>query len=266
MTPDLPTSSKIPRLRPHLNATPAGVALADHGDPGDLPQKMKELQGRLERVGLSPYEARAYIALVAHGYGDADLIAQTADIPRTSAYRILEGLHEKGFALATQGRPRMYKPEAPQRLHDRLSRELQTTFAMLAEIFESIREKGEPQMVYTILGRDRVLAKIAEMLDLSTESFIISTPLATDLTERLEKNFANATKRGVSLQFITHAGQKVPLGAKLHRRSGLLATDAISDRQRALITAPDLSACGYTDNAMLAGHLCEFLRIVMENP
>jgi hypothetical protein len=32
------------------------------------------------------------------------------------------------------------------------------------------------------------------------------------------------------------------------------------------VAAPDLSACGYTDNEALSKHLEDFLRIMVENP
>jgi len=46
-------------------------------------------------------------------------------------------------------------------------------------------------------------------------------------------------------------------------RKGLIATDIIADGERALLASPDLSACGFTDNAALAAHLESFLRILM---
>ena len=77
----------------------------------ELFTEFRLLADKLAVLGLSPYEARAYIALIAHGYGNADVIAATAQIPRTSAYRILQSLENKGFAIGTQGRPKIFKPE-----------------------------------------------------------------------------------------------------------------------------------------------------------
>ena len=36
---------------------------------------------------------------------------------------------------------------------------------------------------------------------------------------------------------------------------GLIATDVVADRSRALLAGPDLNACGYTDNPALALHI-----------
>jgi hypothetical protein len=48
------------------------------------------------------------------------------------------------------------------------------------------------------------------------------------------------------------------------RRSGLIATDVISDNKEALLASPDLNACGYTDNALLAEHMQRFLEIMID--
>src|SRR2546430_13962257 len=50
----------------------------------DLDQEFERATKTLESIGLSGYEARGYIALVAHGYGSAETIAQTAEIPRAA--------------------------------------------------------------------------------------------------------------------------------------------------------------------------------------
>lgn len=58
---------------------------------------------------------------------------------------------------------------------------------------------------------------------------------------------------------------KAPRSVNVIRRRALIATDVIADGKTALIAAPDLSACGYTDNEVLSRHLEEFLRIMSES-
>ena len=71
---------------------------------------MDAISSRLEKVaemlkmfGLSSYEAQAFSALIYHGVANADVIADTAKIPRTSAYKVMESLVEKGYARETEG-------------------------------------------------------------------------------------------------------------------------------------------------------------------
>lgn len=229
----------------------------------DLEAEFERATRTLESIGLSSYEARGYIALVAHGYGSAETIAATAKIPRTSAYKVLQSLCSKGFAISTRGRPTIFKPEAPGKVKSRVMDHLEDTFNKLDLLHEVLLDKGEPQLVYTIGGKERVLEKIGELLDKSTETFMVSTPTFSEIRESLVKKIQHAVDRGIGITIITEPGQKIPDGATAVYRRGLIATDVIVDGSSALIASPDLSACGYTDNASLSKHLENFLEIIM---
>lgn len=229
----------------------------------DLEREYETVTRTLESIGLSSYEARGYLALVAHGYGSAETIAETAKIPRTSAYKVLQSLCNKGFAISTQGRPTIFKPEPPAKVKNRVIEHLEETFAKLDLFHEVLQSKGEPQLVYTIMSKLRVLEKIAELADKATETFIVCTPTFSEIREHLGKKIDQAITRGARVTVITEHGQKVPQAAQAYFRKGLIATDVIADGSSALIAAPDLSACGYTDNASLAQHLENFLQILI---
>src|SRR5207249_1793540 len=81
----------------------------------------------------------------------------TAKIRRTSPYKVLQSLCQKGFAISTRGRPTIFKPEAPSKVKGRVIDHLEDTFAKLDMLHEVLRSKGEPQLVYTIVSKPRVL-------------------------------------------------------------------------------------------------------------
>ena len=238
--------------------------LEDVGRELDLQQDTREASTVLQSLGLSAYEARAYIALVAHGYGNAETIAETSGIPRTSAYKVLTSLCNKGYAISTRGRPMSFKPEAPEKVKNDVLLRVSSVFDDLQVLHEVLMDKGEPQLVYTIQGKQRVLRKIGELLDTAAHTFIISTPPLSVVRETLNKRIGAAVKRGVRATVITEPIQRVPSGVTVVRKRGLIATDIIADGERALIASPDLNACGYTDNASLAKHLENFIMILME--
>lgn len=231
----------------------------------DFRKEYERASETLESIGLSNYEARAYIALVAHGYGDADTIAETSGIPRTSSYKVLQSLCEKGFAMSTSGRPRIFKPEEPGKLKEKYVSRISDTFDKLETLSEILRQKGEPQLVYTITGKSRVIAKIGELLDKSTKTVIIASPDFHEIRVPLAKKLENAVGRGVRVTIITEAGQKVPEKTSVELKKGLIATDVVCDSSSALLASADLTACGFTDNASLAKHLENFLQILVEH-
>jgi sugar-specific transcriptional regulator TrmB len=235
------------------------------GDLDALMGEYRQVSGLLLRYGLSEYESRAYLALVALGTSSATFVAEIAQIPRTSAYKVMEALEAKGFVKSKQGRPRSFSAEDPSEVSKRLVAETEQAFSNVIRFKDLLSQRGVPQLVYTIMGKARVLEKIGEMLDKSERSFVMSTPIISRIYKPLGKKFSNAISRGVKITVITSPFVKAPRGVTVIRRKSLIATDVISDGKTALLAAPDLSACGYTDNEALSKHLEDFLRIMGEN-
>jgi HTH-type transcriptional regulator, sugar sensing transcriptional regulator len=218
----------------------------------------------LGKVGLTHYEARAYIALVARGVGDAATLATAAGIPRTSAYKVLESLAEKGYAQPTGGKPILFRPTAPLDVAEQLKVAIQEVFEKLAHLHRVVAEHGEPQLVYLLSGHDKVVAKIGDLLDQSTATFILTTPQVSEVRDALTKKIQHAVKRGVHVTFVTAPLQRVPEGAEYVPRENLLATEVLADGAHALLAAPGLEACGFTDNPILTAHLKQFLEVILE--
>jgi HTH-type transcriptional regulator, sugar sensing transcriptional regulator len=218
----------------------------------------------LGKVGLTQYEARAYIALVARGVGDAATLATAAGIPRTSAYKVLESLAEKGYAQPTGGKPILFRPAPPLDVADQLKGAIQEVFEKLAHLHRVVAEHGEPQLVYLLSGHDKVLAKIGDLLDQATATFILTTPQVADVRDELGKKIQHAVKRGVRVTFVTSPLQRVPEGVEYVARENLLATEVLADGAHALLAAPGLEACGFTDNPILTAHLKQFLEVILE--
>ncbi len=216
-------------------------------------------------LGLSSYEAQAFAALVYHGVANADTIADTANIPRTSAYKVMESLVNRGFARETEGRPRMFKPEDMLIIKEHFINDVNKLFDELKELQDVLPSKGDPQLVFTIYGRSKVMKKMAEMFDLTEKEIMISTPRIREIRTELKKNIENALKRGVKVIFITPPNKRVPQNTEVYRKEGLIATDVASDNVRAMLAGADLDACGYTDNPVLSLHVLQFIHMMISN-
>jgi HTH-type transcriptional regulator, sugar sensing transcriptional regulator len=230
----------------------------------EISQEYQRAVAVLGKVGLTLYEARAYIALVARGVGDAATLAQAARIPRTSAYKVLESLSDKGYATPSGGKPILFRPKPPLEVADSLKTAIQDVFEKLETLHRLVGEHGEPQLVYLLNGREKVLNKIGELLDESTKTFILTTPQIADIRDELGKKFTHAAKRGVTVTVVTAPAQKIPEGVSYIARSNLLATEVLADGGHALLAAPSLEACGFTDNPILIQHLQQFLDVLLE--
>ncbi len=69
---------------------------------------------KLQKLGLSPYEAKSYVALLKQGSMGGKETAKKAGVPPTSVYRNLESLREKGFVQLLQQEPLVYRAVEPE--------------------------------------------------------------------------------------------------------------------------------------------------------
>lgn len=233
-------------------------------DLDSLEKEYREIATVLAKIGLSDYESRSYVALIAKSHGTAEEIADLASIPRTSAYKALQSLKDKGLVTFREGRPIIFHPVELSEAKEHILTEISNTFEKLESVKGLMSEKGIPQLVYTLTGKESVVAKIGEMLDAATKEFIISTPAMGDIRVAHAHRFKEAVKRGVEVILVTEPSLKVPMSTKVYRKKDLIATDVISDGRTAMIASPDLSLCGFSDNPFIASHLANFMRIVLD--
>ncbi len=120
---------------------------------------------RLVRLGLTTYEARAYVTLVRRDSFTAAQIARTAGLPRQRIYDVLASLVEKGLASARPGTVVKYAALAPDLAVERLvaeRREVMTALerdagdviSRLGPEFQAGRAHSDP-LEYIEVLRDR---------------------------------------------------------------------------------------------------------------
>jgi HTH-type transcriptional regulator, sugar sensing transcriptional regulator len=232
-------------------------------DLRELETEYRKLASVLEKLGLSDYEARSYVALVVKNHATADELSDISMLPRTSVYKALRSLEEKKFVTATIGRPTTYHPVPVEEIRARTITELNDMFDKLTSIKGMLSEKGTPQLVFTIIDKKRVMAKIGDMIESAKRTIIISSPVIAEIRGVHAHRFKDAANRGVKIVVITLPGVKVPESSEVHRKADLLATDIITDGEMAMIASPDLELCGFSDNPFIAEHLERFMRMAI---
>jgi sugar-specific transcriptional regulator TrmB len=232
-------------------------------DLRELEAEYRKLASVLEKLGLSDYEARAYVALVVKNHATADELAEISMLPRTSVYKALKLLEEKRYVTSTVGRPTTYHPVPVEEIRTRTITELNEMFDKLASIKGMLSEKGTPQLVYTIIEKKRVMAKIGDMIEAAKTSLMVSSPVIAEIRSVHGQKFKDAINRGVKIVIITLPGIKVPESTEVYRKADLMATDLITDGEMAMIASPDLELCGFSDNPFIAEHLERFMRMAI---
>ena len=89
----------------------------------------------LVELGLTGYEASAYVALIQRGDATATEVARLASLPRQRIYDVLDGLVAQGFATVKPGRPARYAAAPPE---EALWRTLERRRAAVDELADGI--------------------------------------------------------------------------------------------------------------------------------
>ncbi len=93
---------------------------------------MTSVVEKLQQIGLTEYEAKAYMALLSTHLSTATKISEKSGVPRTRIYQVLEQLQEKGWIRIISGVPLLFKAVEPARVFEKVKEDY-------AELLENIK-------------------------------------------------------------------------------------------------------------------------------
>jgi sugar-specific transcriptional regulator TrmB len=154
---------------------------------------------RLVRLGLTTYEARAYVTLVRRDSFTAAQIARTAGLPRQRIYDVLATLVEKGLASARPGTVVKYAALAPDLAVERLvenrrlemsafERDAGDVIGRLGPEFQAGRAHSDPlEYIEVLRDRGAISERFAELQAAVKKEILVFTkpPYATPPQENI---------------------------------------------------------------------------------
>lgn len=167
---------------------------------------MEETVRQLMNLGLTKYEAKAYITLLMKGITTAYDLAKASGIPQPRIYDVMESLAEKGLIEIQDGRPRKYRPIEPKTALNQLTRRLmeswQSLTGSLQKIYEDRRLSWGKPSIWLIKGRrsikDRIKAAINEA------KYEIHIALPEEIINEFVKPIISAYERGVFISIVIY--------------------------------------------------------------
>jgi sugar-specific transcriptional regulator TrmB len=81
---------------------------------------MKSVVEKLQKVGLTEYEAKAYVGLLSDHLSTATKLSEKSGVPRTRIYSVLETLAQKGWIRIYSGIPLLFKAVDPHDVFERI--------------------------------------------------------------------------------------------------------------------------------------------------
>jgi sugar-specific transcriptional regulator TrmB len=87
---------------------------------------MESVVEKLQRVGLTQYEAKAYLALLNTHLSTATQVSERSGVPRTKIYSVLETLKNKGWVRVYSGVPLLFQAVEPLKVFEKVKGDLET--------------------------------------------------------------------------------------------------------------------------------------------
>jgi len=143
-----------------------------------------------EELGLTPYESKAYMALLLHGPLSPQGVNQKSGIPRPRTYDVLNGLLGKGLLVEQPGRPTKYAAVDPQvglekmitEIERKMLRQIEekrSTAARLSSFLSKLYSKSsqaspEEERVWVTRRDSALIARYSEAIRNIESEFVIA--------------------------------------------------------------------------------------------
>ncbi|MEF8829988.1 MAG: helix-turn-helix domain-containing protein [Halobacteriales archaeon] len=131
----------------------------------------------LNRLGLTAYEARVFVALQKLTTGTASEVSEVADVPRSQVYGAAEGLERRGLVAVHQTTPTRYRPVPLEEAREKLLRELEADGERAFEYLRSVEGSHEgdehrSDAVWTVADEAAIAARAADLIGASERRVI----------------------------------------------------------------------------------------------
>ena len=128
---------------------------------------MDENIATLKGIGLTMYEAQAYVTLTSLIQGTADEVSKSSGIPRSKIYDVLKKLNEKDFIEVEDGRPLTYIAKSPvevlSREKENITSQIDDTITRLTNIYENGMSQVQAP-IWRIYGVEKIINQEVEII------------------------------------------------------------------------------------------------------
>lgn len=150
---------------------------------------------KLQKIGLTEYEAKAYLSLLNDHVTTASKLSEKSGVPRTKIYAVLEALAQKGWVKIYSGVPLLFKAVAPQAVFDKVKSEYSS---FLESVQSSLNnEVNEMKEKFVIKKFDLGLENLKE--EMKKAKTIQISNATTDFLKKVSKAFSKDVKVKVLL-------------------------------------------------------------------
>jgi sugar-specific transcriptional regulator TrmB len=173
--------------------------------------RMKETLNKLSELGLSKYEAKAYLALLQKNPSTAYEIGKASGIPSSKIYEVVNRLSEKGIILMQEeeGKTR-YIPQNPEEFLNACKNGIGRIVDSLKIDLQLLNGKREISYVWNILDHDHLADRARRMIAAADKVILLS--LWKEEFALLEDELRAAERRGVRIAAVHFGPPSLSIG------------------------------------------------------
>lgn len=181
--------------------------------------QIERIESIMTGLGFSPYESRAYVALVGENPLTGYELSGRSGIPRSKVYECIERLKRKGLILPVEGNPVRYVPVPPSELVRRLSGEFESSVRTLETLLSERTQTDGVDYIFNISGYEEIIGKASEMIREAHSELDLS--LWDVEINGLTENLTCAMEKGVHVRLISF-GESPFENAEIYRHRPLV--------------------------------------------
>ncbi len=169
----------------------------------------QDLVRDVQELGLSEYEAKAYLALLDESPASGYKVAQNSGVPRSKVYEVLNGLARRRVVLVNHGEPVQYAPLSPEELVARRRKEMEESVGTAERSLKRYAASAASRTaIWDITGREEIFRRARELAG-GAERTILAEIWQEDAPE-LKEALAEAAGRGVEVSVVAYGEPDYP--------------------------------------------------------
>jgi sugar-specific transcriptional regulator TrmB len=154
----------------------------------------------LRRLGLTEYEARAYISLAKLGPSTVTEVHLDSKIPRNKVYEALQRLEEKSRVMRLPVTPRKYRLSDPEQFRGDIQ-DLNKSLGSLIKLVRQPKTTEFREMFWVIRGQKAIQERFGSQ-GLNAKREILGCHNLSRILYKNIRNLKGAVERGVKVRFI----------------------------------------------------------------
>ena len=122
-----------------------------------------EIIKNLEKLGLSNYEAKAYLAILSKYPSTGYKLSKASSVPRSRIYETIEKLSAKGLVLTQDGEISLVKPVSLESFWERKEKETRQNIDSLRKALSQLKKPPEDQGIWHISGKEQIIEAVNQL-------------------------------------------------------------------------------------------------------